>query len=185
MAAVITCPLVEYFFHSSSNTIDYENCRWKLTIAINFLSLQIFILVCCTSCGQSLVAFEFSPANTNGVLAACAGDHISLTCIHDNDATGITRWIFSSPIDCSQTIDHNPPILTRPCGPFTFQDITEIRPNGLFNSTAVATAASSMTGTTAECRDSSGDVYNQIGTASICIIGKITKKKLFAVTHDH
>ncbi len=94
-------------------------------------------------------------------------------CSHDNDANAVTRWVFSPPIDCSETIVHNPPITTRPCGPFTFQDITEIRPNGLFNSTAVATASVSMTGAIAECRDSAGDVYNQIGTTSICIIGKI------------
>ena len=99
-------------------------------------------------------------------------------CSHDNDANGITRWIFSTPIDCSETIDHNPPIITRPCGPFTFQDITEIRPNILFNSTAVAIASTSMTGAVAECRDSSGDVYNQIGTASICIIGKFVNSVL-------
>ena len=137
------------------------------------LSLQIFIFVCYATSGLSLVAFEFSPANDNGVLTACVGDHISLMCSHDNDANGVTRWIFSPPIDCSVTIDHNPPIATLPCGPFTFQDITEIRPNGLFNSTAVATASTSMTGAVAECRDSSGEVYNQIGTTSICIIGKI------------
>lgn len=119
------------------------------------------------------MAFEFSPANSNGVLTTCVGEHVSLTCSHDNSATGITRWLFSSPIDCSETIDHNPPINTRPCGPFTFQDVTEIRPNGLFNSTAVAIASTSMTGAVAECRDSSGEVYNQIGTTSICIIGKL------------
>ena len=133
----------------------------------------MFIFVFYTNSGWSLAAFEFRPANANGVLTACVGDPISLKCSHNNDVTGITRWIFSSPIDCSETIDHNPPIITRPCGPFSFQDVNEIQPNGLFNSTAVAIASASMTGAIAECRDSSGDVYNQIGSVSICIIGKL------------
>lgn len=160
----------------TNTIIDHANGDNHVEISVTLyllLTLQVFIFVCCTNSGQSLVAFEFRPANANGVLTACVGDHVSLTCSHDNDASGVTRWIFSSPIDCSVTIDHNPPIVTRPCGPFTFQDVTEIQPNGLFNSTAVAIASVSMTGAIAECRDSSGDVYNQIGTTLICIIGKI------------
>ena len=79
------------------------------------LSLQIFVFVCYATSGLSLVAFEFSPAHDNGILTTCVGDHISLMCSHDNDANGVTRWIFSPLIDCSVTIDHNPPISTLPC----------------------------------------------------------------------
>ena len=93
---------------------------------------------------------------------------LSITCTQLNNYLE-TPLIFSPPIDCSETVDHSTPISTCPCGPSTFQDITEIRPNGLFNSTAVVTASVSMTGAVniAECRDSSGEVYNQIGTTSI------------------
>ena len=123
--------------------------------------------------GLTLESFHFTPADTNGVLTACVGNRISLTCTHDNDANGVTRWVFSPPIDCSETIDHNPPVFTRPCGPFLFSNITTIGSSDLFISTAFATVSSvSMSGTVAECRDSSGDVYNQIGSVLICIIGK-------------
>ena len=140
--------------------------------------MQVFtILVMYTMPGMTLRTFQFTPAGVNGVLSACVGNRISLTCTHDNDATGVTRWIFSPPIDCSETIDHNPPIFTRPCGPFVFNNISRIGSNDLLSSTAItAEASASMSGSVAECRDSSGDVYNQIGIASICIIGKV---------HDH
>ena len=132
------------------------------------------IVVLHTLPGLTLESFQFEPAGANRVLTACVGNRISLTCTHNNDANGVTRWVFSPPIDCSETIDHNPPVFTRPCGPFTFSNITTIGSSDLFNSTAVATASRmSMNGTVAECRDSSGDVYNQIGSVTICIIGKV------------
>lgn len=123
--------------------------------------------------GLTMSTFKFSPVDASGGLTTCVGSRITLMCSHDNDANGITRWLFSPPIDCSETIDHNPPIFTRPCGPFVFHNVSEIGQSDVFNSTAIATVAStSMSGTFAECRDSSGEVYNKIGSISICIIGK-------------
>lgn len=123
--------------------------------------------------GLTLESFQSTPADASGMLTACVGNRISLTCTHDNDANGVTRWVFSPPIDCSETIDHNPPVFTRPCGPFSFSNITTIGSSDLFSSTAFATVSSvSMSGTIVECRDSSGDVYNEIGSVLICIIGK-------------
>ena len=131
------------------------------------------VVALCVPPGLSINSFLYSPTDANGGLTTCVGRRISLTCSHDNDANGITRWVFSAPVDCSETIDHNPPIFTRPCGPFSFHNISEIGRNDLFNSSAVATVAStSMSGTIVQCRDSSGDVYNEIGRVSICIIGE-------------
>ena len=117
-------------------------------------------------------SLQSSPIHTvDGILTACAGETFSLTCTHDNHATGITRWIFSTPINCSKTIDHNPPIFTDLCGPFRFQNVTEIGFHESLNSTTTAIASASMNGTIIECRDSSGTVFNSIGSIKLCIIG--------------
>ena len=106
------------------------------------------------------------------MLAACAGDQISLTCSHDDLISGTTRWIISQPVNCSETIDHNPPISTNPCGPFTFRDVSMLTPDTVLSSTAVAAANTSITGTVVECRDSAGIFYDSIGNITLCIIGK-------------
>lgn len=120
-----------------------------------------------------LCLFESVPTDydDSGMLTACAGDQISIRCSHDNLATGATRWIFEPPIDCAEAIDHNPPISTHPCGPFTFHGVTEL-PQVPLHSTAEATASASMSGAVIECRDSGGLRFNTIGNLTLCIIGK-------------
>ena len=118
----------------------------------------------------AISSFVSTPHHIGVVLTACAGDQISLTCSHDNVGIGVTRWVVSAPIDCSETVDHNPPISTDPCGPFTFQDVTEIPDDVLLNSTAVVIANASMSGGVVECRDGGGSIFNQIGNVTLCII---------------
>ena len=115
-------------------------------------------------------SLESNPPQVNGVLIAYDGDQISLTCSHNNLGTGVTKWSFTSPVDCIEAIDHNPPITTRSCGPFTFERITELS-GSVLNSTAVATASASMNGAVVECRDSAGVSFNLIGNITLCIIG--------------
>ena len=70
----------------------------------------------------------------------------------------------SPPVNCPTAVDHNNPFSTFPCGPFLFHNITELTSDAvLFNSTAVATASASISGTVVEHRDSSGRTFNQIG----------------------
>ena len=123
-------------------------------------------------CAVALSSFESTPAHTSGVLIACAGNQISLTCSHDNLDSGTTRWVFSQPVDCSETIDHNPPIFTDPCGSFTFQDVSELAPGTVLHSTTVATANTSMTGAVVECKDSAGILSKIIGNITLCVIGE-------------
>ena len=118
------------------------------------------------------LAIESTPAHVGGVLTACAGDQISLTCSHDNLNSGVTSWLFYQPVDCTEVIDHAPPISTDPCGPFTFQDVSILAPDAVLSSTAVATANTSMTSTVVECRDSAGILYDQVGNISLCILSK-------------
>ena len=105
------------------------------------------------------------------VLTVCAGDQISLQCSHDNYVSGITRWIFSHPVNCLRLIDHNNPGTARLCDPFTFHNITDISSGGLLNSIAVTVANGSISSTVIECRDSAGSQFNQIGNTTLCVIG--------------
>lgn len=127
-----------------------------------------------TSNVRATATLETTPSHVNGVLTVYSGDRISLKCSHDNLVSGVTRWSFGAPLrDCSEAIiDHNPPITTSPCGQFTFEDVTEIMLGRLLNSTAVATAASSMSGAVVECRDSTGIAPNLIGRVTLCVTGK-------------
>lgn len=135
------------------------------------LKLILYIQVLLVSVSRTFCLLETTPAHIDGVLTAYNGDPISLICSHNNPATAVTKWLFTSPIDCAKAIDHNPPItISAACGPFTFVDITEISCCQL-NSTAVATATTSMTGTAVECRDSAGISSNIVGRITLCIIG--------------
>ena len=139
---------------------------------VHFLYVATFTIV--------LGSFESISLSYDGsgtsVLTVCAGDLIMLTCHHDNQETGITRWIFSPPVDCAEIIDHSNPTSTDPCDPFTFQNITELTPTTtLLNSTAVARAKGSLSGTVIECRDNGGMAYNQIGNVTLCVIGMMVQ----------
>ena len=109
----------------------------------------------------------------SGYLVACVGDHISISCSHNNLNTGATRWTFTSPLminDCGETIDHNPPISSESCGSFMFTDVSAL-PLLPLNSTTRATASVAINGTTVECRDGGGILYEVIGNITLCIIG--------------
>ena len=139
---------------------------------MHFLILQMVIMCAIITVESATNFLQSTPIHIGGTLTTCAGETLSLTCIHNNHATGITRWIFSNPINCSETIDHNPPIFTDLCGPFRFQNVAEIGFNESLNSTTTTIASASMNGTIIECRDSSGTVFNSIGSIKLCIIGK-------------
>ena len=113
----------------------------------------------------------------NGVLTACAGQQISLTCSH-NTSVGVgvvTVWTASLPINCTSQVSHYFIPATTPCGPFIFEEITPVvgKPfPPLLNSTAVATAAVSMTYSTIECRGGTFFNFVSIGNVSLCIFGE-------------
>ena len=132
------------------------------------LQAVIILSVCSVLLAPVNVSLQSTSVASGGTLTTCVGDTILLTCSHENHATGVTRWIFSFPVNFSKTIDHN----------FTFQSVTEFRSNLLY-STAAALSSASINGTIVECRDSSGSVYNSIGSIIICIIGMIL------LLHDH
>ena len=123
---------------------------------------------------SSVNVLKSTPPSVNGVLTACAGQHISLTCSHNNLNAGNTIWRSGSPVDCLRTFSHAsgsaPP---SPCGPFTFQGITPLLDaSSVLNSTAVASATVDMNNATIECRSGNLDVIS-IGNITLCIVGEL------------
>ena len=122
---------------------------------------------------SSISTLESTPPAMNGVLTVFAGQQISLTCSHDNIVTAGTRWIASPPVSCMTDISHigtNPPS-PPPCGPFMFEEITPTHPVPLyFNSTAVAVATVSMTGTNTECRGGTVIAPFSVGNISLSVV---------------
>ena len=132
---------------------------------------------------------ESTPHHINGQLLACVGNWISLTCSRDTEVgSGVTWWNVSSPISCDSIIRHVAPVSIEPCGPFMFQNVTEItgaQPIIISSSTAVATASASMSGAVIQCFTSQfAQLSVQIGTSiTLCIPGK--KHKVNQITHVH
>ena len=113
-----------------------------------------------------------APASDGGVLTAGVGQQISLTCSHDNDAAGTTLWKISSPVGCTAVITHITATSSGDCSPFSFEDVSQ----GLtppFNSTAVATATTSMSGAVVQCFDSAAAAAVQVGSnITLCVYGE-------------
>ena len=122
----------------------------------------------------SVNTFESTPPAVSGVLTACAGQRISLTCSHDNITSSSTHWIASLPLNCITHISHTAVAATPPCNPFIFQGIIRLVAGiTLVNSTAVVTTTVNMTGTNIECRG--GNVLNffSVGNISLCVVGEL------------
>ena len=109
------------------------------------------------------------------MLTACDGDQISLMCSHDDAASTSTLWNISPPANCTLLISHHgrPTFDNLTCDSFSFQDITMVTAdNPTFNSTAVAIASVSMSGSVVECRAGNLVVSTSVGNVSLCIIGE-------------
>ena len=113
------------------------------------------------------------PSPINGILTACSGDEISLTCNRDNVGIGTTLWNISAPVNCSQVINHARTSfdnLNLTCGSFAFYNVTSlVKTPSQLSSTAVATAIASMSGSVVECRE--GNLVNStlIDKVLLCI----------------
>ena len=116
--------------------------------------------------------FETFPGHVGGVLPVCVDHEVFIRCGHSNLNTGVTRWVLSTPVNCSEVIQHRAPTDPYQCGPFSFQDVTMLAVGAVLSSTADATANTSMTGTIVECRDSAGINPQTIGSTTLCVVGK-------------
>ena len=112
------------------------------------------------------------PASDGGVLTAGVRQQISLTCSHDNNGSAATLWEVSAPVDCSTAIVH---LIAAngvsDCGPFSFINVTQ-GTSAPFNSTAVATANTSMTGAVVQCLDGVTEARVQVANVTLCVYGE-------------
>ena len=111
------------------------------------------------------------------MLTAGVGQHISLTCSHENKVSAATLWKINAPVDCTTPIAHIYIIAANgvaDCGPFSFVNVTQ----GItapYTSTAVANATTSMTGAVVQCLDGAGPAAVQIGSnITLCVYGEPT-----------
>ncbi len=104
----------------------------------------------------------------------CPGVPISLTCTHDNDNSGVTRWIVTNTAtaNCEESVAHGslmPP--DDMCGLFTITMISGTFSPTMFTSTAQTTATEAINGAVVECFSSGLDT-SLIGNITINILGK-------------
>ena len=108
------------------------------------------------------------PEATNGVLAVCTGNVISLVCTHSNVAAGFSRWIVPGVSQCIVAHDGTEP---DPCGEFTFSMVSDTSGPAL-TSTAQTMATESLDGTVVVCRAGGLLVSPLVGNITIRILGK-------------
>ena len=104
----------------------------------------------------------------------CPGVPISLTCVHDNNASGVTRWRVTgtSTANCDENVGHG--VLMPPddmCGLFTITMISGSASSTVFTSTAQTTATEALNGAVVECF-SSGLQTSLLGNITINVLGK-------------
>ena len=145
--------------------------------SINIVIIIVTVIISIHWQTVSLVnTLESTPPSVNGVLTACAGQQISLTCSHNSEISiaSVTIWRASPPVNCTSVAIHiNSVGLV--CGPFRFDRITRVELDGpyplSFNSTAMANVTVNMTGTNIECIG--GNIApRSVGNISLCIVGE-------------
>ena len=123
------------------------------------------------------LAINLSRDLSNGVLKVCPGEHISITCTHNNTAAGeLTRWVIHRHmLNCNELISHIPPIQERTCGPLSITMISD-NSNRMVSSTIQTTTTGTLNGTVVECYAGGLSSSPQVGNVSIYVEGEIPFK---------
>ena len=123
---------------------------------------------------SSVNTLESTPPSVNGVLTACAGQQISLTCSHNNVVFGATIWRACPPVNCVTNVAHSIGSSAQlSCGPFTFQGITFLLDaSSVLSATAVANATVNMSNATIECRGGNAIHSFSVGNITLCVVGE-------------
>ena len=111
--------------------------------------------------------------STNETITVCPGVPISLTCTHDNNNSGVTRWIVTntSTANCEVTVAHGSPMPPDDmCGLFTITMISGSASSTMFTSTAQTTATEALNGAVVECFSSGLDT-SLLGNITINVLG--------------
>lgn len=143
------------------------------------------LILMTTEIVSSVNVFESNPPSVNGLLTACAGQQISLTCSHNILVPPVTVWRASVPVNCQTLISHNSAAQSY-CGQFNIRDSTRLssqNPSHL-NSTADAIAGDTLTGATIECL---GGIVSSIsvGYVKLCVVGESREFLMACVKLTH
>ena len=117
-----------------------------------------------------------TPNATDGVLAVCLGEQISLTCTHDNIGNAVSRWFVSGQIqtdsiNCNEGILHGVQTTTT-CGPLEIIMISDTS-NSILSSTARTVVTESLNGAIVGCFDRAHpELAVQLGNITIKLIGE-------------
>ena len=158
--------------------INYMVSNTRYVVVKSITGRNALILFKYNVATMAINMLESIPDHIDGQLLACVGDRISLICSRNEDlSSGVTRWTVTSPtIPCDSVVDHRTTSEPEPCGPFMFQNVTQIGGSQItvLSSTAVATANASMSGAVIGCSTSDfPQLSMQIGpNITLCIPGK-------------
>ncbi|XP_064397675.1 uncharacterized protein LOC135344395 isoform X2 [Halichondria panicea] len=110
------------------------------------------------------------PLSANGVLTLCPDVPLSITCSHNNTASGSTRWRITGTTtqNCNALLSHDPPD-NEACGPFIITSTSNM--DSVLSSTAELVAVpETLDGAMVECLDGAGSVAESLGIITIQVV---------------
>ena len=112
-----------------------------------------------------------TPESTNGVLTACPGDRISITCIHNITAgIGLTRWELPSVPLCLVVHDGSP---LPNCAPFTITMVSDNLGTTVSSTVEITVTDRALDGEMVECRAGlSATDSPLVGSVNISVLSK-------------
>ncbi len=112
------------------------------------------------------------PLSANGVLTLCPDVPLSITCSHNNTASGSTHWRITGTTtqNCNALLSHDPPD-NEACGPFIITSTSNM--DSVLSSTAELVAVpETLDGAMVECLDGAGSVAESLGIITIQVVGE-------------
>ncbi|XP_064393448.1 uncharacterized protein LOC135340944 isoform X1 [Halichondria panicea] len=110
-------------------------------IRMKIFLVVVSIYLCCPSGSDAFGSLMSTPESTNGVVTACPGDPISITCTHNITIGAITEWRLPG-VSAQCLVVHGSPNLPI-CAPFT---VTMVSGGSTLSSTVEITATEGLSG---------------------------------------
>ncbi len=101
----------------------------------------------------------------------CPGELISLACIHDNVADGLTRWQVNGPMSCVAVVSHDAGLQEDVCGPFTVTMISD-NSGSTLSSTIQIPATETLDTTVVTCLAGGSASSPQAGNTTLNVLSK-------------
>ncbi len=112
-----------------------------------------------------------TPESTNGVLTACPGDRISITCIHNITSIGLTRWELPGVMSlCLILHDGSAP---PQCAPFTITMVSDNSGTTVSSTVEITVTDRALDGEMVECRAGLSTINSPlVGSVNISVLSK-------------